>query len=178
MVGELKDLTLCRDGGQLLTIKVHGDARGMFDELNGKQVSIDIKEHHPRRSLNANAYFHVLVNQLAKKLGIGNDECKRRLVFDYGSVMRSEDGRVAGIILPQGIDSERALPDTYAKWYADNEINGKKVGCYLLYTPTHLMDSKEMARLIDGTISECNEFGIETMTPAELARLNGYERSK
>lgn len=176
MVGELRDLTLCRDGGQLLTIHLHGDARQVFDDLNGKTISVDLKEFKPRRSLTANAYFHALVNQLARKLGISDTECKRRLVFDYGSVMRAEDGRVAGIILPDGINVEQSLPDTYAKWYADSKVNGKTVGCYLLYTPTHLMDSREMAQLIDGTIQECKEFGIETMTPQELARLQGYAK--
>lgn len=176
MVGELKDLTLCRDGGQLLTIKVQGDARQTFDELNGRQVTVDIKPFHARRSLTANAYFHALVNQLARKLGISDAECKRRLVFDYGTLIRGEDGRVAGIILPKTVDAERSLPDTYAKWYADNTVNGKEVSCYLLYTPTHLMDSKEMAQLIDGTIDECRQFGIETMTPQELERLQGYAK--
>lgn len=176
MIGELKELTLCRDGGQLLTVKVQGDARPIYDDLTGKTVSIEVKEFKQRRSLTANAYFHVLVNKLARKLGISDTECKRRLVFDYGTLMRSRDGKVAGIILPDGINVEQSLPDTYAKWYGDSKVNGKNVGCYMLYTPTHLLDSKEMAQLIDGTISECKEMGIETMSPQELARLQGYEK--
>ena len=32
------------------------------------------------------------------------------------------------------------------------------------------MDTKEMARLIDGTIREAKELGIETDTPETLAR--------
>ena len=47
---------------------------------------------------------------------------------------------------------------------------------YRLYRGTHTYDSKEMAMLIDGTIEECKEQGIETMTPNELERLKGYER--
>ena len=33
------------------------------------------------------------------------------------------------------------------------------------------MDSKEFAILLDGVISECNEVGIATLTPDEVARL-------
>jgi hypothetical protein len=47
---------------------------------------------------------------------------------------------------------------------------------YRLYRGTHTYDSREMAMLIDGTIEECKEQGIETMTPNELERLKGYER--
>ena len=42
--------------------------------------------------------------------------------------------------------------------------------CYLVYKQTHLMDSKEMARLIDGAIEVAKELGIETDTPEQLAR--------
>lgn len=42
--------------------------------------------------------------------------------------------------------------------------------CYLAYKQTHLMDSKEMARLIDGAIEVAKELGIETDTPEQLAR--------
>jgi hypothetical protein len=37
-------------------------------------------------------------------------------------------------------------------------------------------DSREMSILIDGTISDCQDVGIETMTPDELLRLKGYEK--
>ena len=39
-----------------------------------------------------------------------------------------------------------------------------------------LIDIDELGRLLDGLISECKEVGIETMTPEELAIMEGYER--
>ena len=42
--------------------------------------------------------------------------------------------------------------------------------CYLVYKQTHDMDTKEMARLIDGAIEAAKELGIETDTPEQLAR--------
>jgi hypothetical protein len=36
---------------------------------------------------------------------------------------------------------------------------------------SHTYDSREMSRLIDGTVSEAKELGIETLSPAELERM-------
>ena len=48
----------------------------------------------------------------------------------------------------------------------------------MVYKPTHELDSKEMAHLIDGAIYEAQQLGLETKTPAELAELEGYEKAE
>ena len=47
----------------------------------------------------------------------------------------------------------------------------KKFTHYKIYKGSSEYDSREMAILIDGVISEAKEMGIETMTPQELERL-------
>ena len=47
---------------------------------------------------------------------------------------------------------------------------------YLIYKETHTLDSAEMATLIDGTIEEAKQLGIETLTPIELENLKGYKK--
>ena len=42
--------------------------------------------------------------------------------------------------------------------------------CYLMYKQTRFMDSKEMARLIDGAIYVAKGLGIDTDTPEQIAR--------
>jgi hypothetical protein len=42
----------------------------------------------------------------------------------------------------------------------------------LCYFGSSLYDSKEMATLINGVVSEAKEIGIETMTPAEIEQMN------
>ena len=37
--------------------------------------------------------------------------------------------------------------------------------------PSSAMDTKEFKELLDGLISECQEVGIETATPEEIARM-------
>lgn len=55
-------------------------------------------------------------------------------------------------------------------------VAGTDAFWYRIYRGTHTYDSREMALLIDGTIEECKLQGIETLTPNELLRLEGYEK--
>lgn len=42
---------------------------------------------------------------------------------------------------------------------------------YKVYRGSHTYDKSEMAILINGTVADCKEQGIETMTPQELAKM-------
>ena len=47
---------------QILMLEVNDNVAGQFIELKEKEkLDIEIKPHRERRSLDANAYFHVLV---------------------------------------------------------------------------------------------------------------------
>ena len=39
---------------------------------------------------------------------------------------------------------------------------------YKIYRGSHTYDTKEMSVLIDGTVADAKELGIETLPPAEL----------
>ena len=125
----------------------------------------EVKEHHEKRSLNANSYFYVLQNKLAQALKTGNDELHEQLIKRYADVTLitiPETENIRGII-------------KYYDIYNTGTIKGIPVIMYKAYKPSHEMTSKEFSRLLDGLISECKEVGIETMTPEELRRLDGYE---
>lgn len=168
MKGRLKDLTFGRNGEQILTLVVRRDFRASFDELKDFDISVEIKKWREPRSRDANAYFHVLVNKIADATGQSDDEVKRALVLSYGAVARDDGGSVVGTMLPAKVDVNRYYP--YAKWYKSMSIEGRDYSCYLFYKHTSDMDSKEMARLIDGTIREAQELGIDTDTPEAKAR--------
>ena len=38
-------------------------------------------------------------------------------------------------------------------------------------------DTAQMSRLIDNIVQDCKAVGIETLTPSELAKLEGYEKN-
>lgn len=48
----------------------------------------------------------------------------------------------------------------------------------MVYKETHTLDTKEMARLIDGVVAEAQELGIETRTPDEIAQLKSLWESE
>ena len=169
--GWLVDHVMLANGEQRLTIQTKDDLRGLFDSLHDKDVSADVKKYRLPRSLDANAYFHVLVNRIAAAVGSSDDDVKRELVVKYGTVETDDDGNAYGIMLPASADVNRVYP--YTRCYKNMELNGKAYRCYLLYKHTRDMDSAEMSRLIDGTVSDAKELGIETMTPDQLAELEG-----
>lgn len=168
MIGRLKDLTFGRNGEQNITVTVRSDFKERFDELKDVDVDIEIKKHRKRRSLSANAYFHVLVNKIAERQGLGDAEIKVNLVCEYGALAKDEDGSTVGFKLPSSVKVSTIYP--YVRCFDTRTEGGKMFNCYLVYKQTHLMDSKEMARLIDGAIYVAKDLGIETDTPEQLAR--------
>ena len=138
------------------------------------EIDIDIKEHREKRSLNANAYFHKLVDELRQKLKISFAACKNHLITSYGQLEYIDD---VPAVIKTNIEPERMreIETLHCMPIAVKEVE-EGAYWYRLYRGTHTYDSKEMAMLIDGTIEECKAQGIETMTPNELERLKGYER--
>jgi len=177
MTGRLKDLTFGANGEQHITVTVRADFRENYDALRDVDVNIEIKKHRNRRSLTANAYFHVLVGKIAEERGLGNEEVKAELVCEYGALAKEADGTTIGFKLPASVDVTTLYP--YTKCFDTRGENGKPFNCYLVYKQTHLMDSAEMARLIDGAIKDAQELGISTDTPEQLARYRAdWEREE
>lgn len=46
-----------------------------------------------------------------------------------------------------------------------------KLTVYKIYRGSHTYDTKEMSVLIDGTVADAKELGIDTITPAELQEM-------
>mgnify|MGYP005756067497 CR=1 FL=1 len=168
MRGKLKDLTFGAHGEQHITITVTRDFRGDFDAMKDVDVNVEIKKWREPRSKDANAYFHVLVNKIAEARSLGDDEVKRSLVVEYGAIAKDEDGNTLGAMLPVSANVDEFYP--YTRCYKTMTMEGKEYSCYLFYKRTHTLDTKEMARLIDGAIFEAKALGIDTDTPEQLAR--------
>ncbi len=168
MRGKLRDLTFGPRGEQHITVTVTKDFRENFDRLKDADVNVEIKMWREPRSKDANAYFHVLVNKIAEAQSLGDDEVKRNLVVEYGALARDEDGNVLGAMLPAGAAIDEFYP--YTRWYKSITLEGREYNCYLFYKRTHTLDSKEMSRLIDGTVYVARNLGIDTDTPEQIAR--------
>lgn len=151
------------------TIKVQSILVALMQDLdNKKSYDITIQQHREKRSLNANAYFHLLVNKIAKKLNEKDDEIKKKLVLQYGTIAIRENGEEVIVKLPKDVDITQFYD--YAKWIGDKKEK-IETSYYVLYKRTHTLNSLEMSKLIDGTVQEAKELGIETLDELELKQL-------
>lgn len=167
MKGRIIDFSMSFGGKQRITLELDTDFREGYEALKDAVVEIMIKKWRAKRSKDANAYFHVLVNQIAMARGLSDDEVKRDLVTQYGAIA-VQDGYKVGFKLPASVDVETIYP--YTRMYKQVEENGMLMNCYLVFKQTRYMDTKEMAHLIDGTIQVAQELGIDTDTPEQKAR--------
>ena len=163
MKGRILDFSMSFGGKQRITLELDTDFREGYEALKEAELEISIKKWRAKRSKDANAYFHVLVNQIAVARGLSDDEVKRDLIVDYGTIARDDHGDKIGFKLPASVDVDGIYP--YTRMYKEVEENGKSFKCYLVYKRSSDMDTKEMAHLIDGAITVARELNIDTDTP-------------
>jgi len=167
MIGRLKDMVKDRSGNWVISFttkeKMDGDR---FDELAKYDCDIEIKKHRNIRSKNANSYFHVLINKIAAETGESDEEVKVRMITSYGALARNKDGTYMMWVLPQTADATEYYK--YAVVYDQRTVNGVLCNMWKIYKDSHKMDTKEMAHLIDRTIEEAKDLGIETDTPKQI----------
>lgn len=142
------------------------DDIGNLEELKEKDLDIDIHTHREKRSLNANAYFHVLSGKIAEKLTISKARSKNILICKYGQPeMVGNEPMVyktnAPVEYMQELETIHTIPVKY-----DGDVT-----FYRVYRGSHTYNSSEMNRLIEGTIADAKELGIETISPTELQRM-------
>lgn len=140
----------------------------VFDKTKDKLLNVEIKEYREKRSLNANAYFHVLVDKIAGVQKVSHAEIHNQMIADYGFV----DEDIKNLILDDNVPylqlTNIHLRPTSATKVMDN---GKLYRVYIVMRGSHTYDTKEMSRLIDGVVSEAKNLGIETLSPDELERM-------
>lgn len=131
-----------------------------------KDKQFELNEYKEKRSKDANAYFHVLVNQLARHFNIKDSDMKIEMNLSYGTIAKFEDGRIKGCKVPEGTNMKEIYE--YSKWYKQDEEGND---CYIFYKRTHELDTKEMSQLINGVVQECENAGLETKPKAEIESL-------
>lgn len=171
--GELRDMFRGMDGkySVLLTIE---EEPGDIEKLISKKLRIKITEWKKKRSLDANNYFHALADKLRMKIDAvpwSMARIKNHLITDYGQVMYLESG--VPLIYKTNAPPEyvQELEEPHLSLVKTEVERDTPVYFYRMYRGSHTYDTKEMSRLLDGTIEECKAQGIETMTPAQLERM-------
>ena len=148
-----------------------GLAKMLCDKFRDGYVDVQVEKWSDKRSLQANAYFHVLCNKIAEATKSSMDDVKKLLVSQYGTLARGSDGKYMAVKVPKNTDIEKIYP--YFRHIGEDE-NG--LDMYLFFKHTSDLNKDEMNRLIQGTVDEASNLGIEVLTPQELAAMmNRYK---
>lgn len=138
----------------------------------------EIKEYKPVRGLQANKYFHALVNELARYnrdsgYAISDEEMKIHINTSYGALATDDNGKIAGAIVPKNFDISKYYP--YAKLYKTDAYKDY----YLFYKRTRELNTKEFTQLIRGLEQECKDAGIPTLDDLEFEKMmREYEKER
>lgn len=166
----LIDMSRGLKGGLRLTFETTEDVRKSVEPLQLSDLRLTVKKWTVKRSKNANAYYYVLLGKIAEKARTSLTEAHNRTIADYGQPSGM------AVLLRDGINWQ-TLEELHLAPTPDLEVvDGDLYRRYLVMRGSHTYDTSEMAALIEGTISDAKELGIETLTPAELEEMmRAYE---
>lgn len=121
----------------------------------------ELKVRRKKRSLDANAYYWVLITEIADVLRTSKEELHFQMLREYG--------QITSVCVPSEFNMKG-----FIKYYERDgifESGGREYTVYKVYKPSSEMDSKEMSILIDGVIDEAKALDIETLPPDELKKM-------
>lgn len=158
---EIADLQFDLHGNPLLTLRIHGDARQLYESFKGRLLSVKLKIFRKRRSKNANAFCWALCNEIANVLRTDKDIVYLTMLKRYGQSavvsVRSD--------IPFG---------GYLKYYeteGESTLHGKPFTHYKVFKGSSEYDTREMSVFLDGIVSEAREMGIPVLSERELSLL-------
>lgn len=138
------------------------------DLISNEKLSIELKPYREKRSKDANAYMWTLCQLLAEKVGISKEDVYRAQIKEVGVFkdFHSLDPRDAATLRT----AWGMLGTGWVSEQVDYERDGETV-CVRCYYGSSRYNTKQMSRLLDNLIQDCQEQGIDTITPEEKARL-------
>ena len=128
-----------------------------------KDKLYEIKEYKQKRSLNANAYMWVLINEIANKVRLPKETVYLDMLKSYG--------QSTIVSLLSNIDYYGFFK--YYEVIGTSVLNNKEFTHIKVFKGSSEYNTLEMSILIDGVIHECTVLGIPTINDEELERLKG-----
>ena len=161
-----------------VTLTLRIDKNGLYDIADalkdirlGEEYDLTISKRFGKRSLNANSYHWVLCEKMAKKLRVSKYEMHNQLMCDYGTDWLDENGDHVYVLMKDNGSYLRQETMHYRPTDATEDRKGTQYRWFVLLLPSHLMNTQQMSCLIDGTVADAKEMGIEVRTPDEIERM-------
>lgn len=170
--GNMRDIGRTLGGNLTVTLEI--DALGepkINDLLDSGKLIVEIKKYREKRSLDANAYYWLLIGKIRKVTGESNNRLHNIMLDRYGELDKMEDGSLIPFCIRDDIDYLE-FPYPHLKPTQKTLSKGDKLyRWYYQIRGSSEYNTAEMSHLIDGIVSECKEMGIETIPPEELKRM-------
>lgn len=142
-------------------------ARRVVLERKDKVYIAELKEYKKKRSLDANAYFWLLLDELSMALGEDKETLYLRYIKESG-IFRDF------CLLPEEVGTLRKAWSMLGTGWHTEHVDYAEDGERLIiraYYGSSTYNTKQMGRLIDSVVSDCKSVGIETLPPDKLAAL-------
>lgn len=174
LLGHYKDCSYDEKGNINLSFSLFGQevpkAKKLIARLMKKDnlLDVEVKEHKNKRSLDANGYAWVLINNLARHKGIPSLDQYREFIVD-------PELNIFQIyqVSNNAVETEKKSWTMLGKGWIVEELDYTETLTTLKrYYGTSVYNTKQMSRFINIIVNECKLNGIETKTPQELAELN------
>ena len=150
------------------------DFREAYEYLKGcGKLTLEIKKYKAKRSLDANAYYWVILTKFARALGMTNAEAHNMMLCWYGQLELFDEKAVC-MTIPDTEESEKKVKNSSEYHLRPTSQvregnDGVMYRTYKLLRGSSTYNTEEMARLISGLIEQCKEAGIPD---AEIASPN------
>lgn len=170
--GQLRSISRDITTGEfLITVSTRRDVINEYEALKDKELDIKMAKYRKKRSRDANAYFHVLVGKMAEVLGTSIAYMKNLLLRRYGQY-QIINGHLWEMTMRDDIEVEE-LEHIHLAPTSKTTVNSNGIvfRSYLVIAGSHTYDTAQMSHLIENTVEEAKELGIETATPEEIRRM-------
>ena len=146
-------------GKTLLTFEVDGSVD--LKELEGA-LRLITKKWREKRSKDANALFWACVGEIASAVRSDKWDIYLNLLKSYG--------KYSYVIVPENAVERMKEMWRETEVVGDIDVNGRKAVQMLCYYGSSTYDTKDMSRLIDGTMQEMDNLEIPRPDGGEIRR--------
>lgn len=161
-----KEAKVSPDGWLCLRVLNKPMARQFVLDMKKRDYVAELKEAHKKRSLDANAYFWALAEELAEAVKSTKEEIYKAAIKNVGifrdfhlPVDEAKSFRVAWEALGTGWPTEQV------------DFDGGDMVTIRAYYGSSTYSTKRMSRLIDHIVQDCKAVGIETLPPDKLSAM-------
>lgn len=177
LTGKISGVSFSYNTGKpLITLEVNEkqSALQMVDELkDAEKLSIKIGKFRAKRSLDANAYLWQLCTMIADKLSDGGAPHTKEEIYRKAIKARGicrEQGELPLDFAKTSRTAWEMLGTGWITEQVDFEPDGERV-IVRFYYGSSTYNTKQMSRIIDWLVVECQNLGIETKPKAEIDSL-------